>query len=320
MGRQNIPNCRVRGTMYSHRISRLIGYAWMSVAILIWASWLVLTSSGVTTDLAPIDLAGLRALIPAIVLTPMLWRHRQDVVQLGPAKILLLSVYGAPFTLCVGYGLWYAPVAHAGAMVPSLMPVVVTVVGFLFLGQRMSTPQLLSALLIVVGASAIILRPSNVSSLEDAWIGHALFLTGAVFWASFTLTVRRYAIAPFLATAIVGLVSAIGLAPLWVLSGLSSLGAASTPDIAFQAIFQGVITGLVSLYAFGEALRRLGLIATRLSALTPAVATLLAVPILSQVPDRVEVVALCLVVVGLLVASMPMRPARSTVLHPVPQR
>ncbi|WP_415920862.1 DMT family transporter [Tateyamaria sp. SN6-1] len=292
----------------------------MSVAILIWASWLVLTSSGVTTDLTPVDLAGLRALVPAVVLAPMLWRHRQDILQFGPSKILLLSLYGAPFTLCVGYGLSYAPVAHAGAMVPGLMPVVVTVVGFLALGQRLSAPLILSALLIVTGASAIVFRPSDTSSMEEIWIGHTLFLTGAVFWASFTLTVRRYAISPFLATALVGAVSAIGLTPIWVLSGLSSLGAASITDIAFQVFFQGVITGLVSLYAFGEALRRLGLVATRLSALTPAVATLLAVPILSQVPDRVEVAALGLVVVGLLIASMPMRRARSQVLHPVPQK
>lgn len=320
MGRQKLPNCRLRRRTNSDQIARLIGYAWMSVAILIWASWLVLTSSGATTDLTPVDLASLRALIPAVVLAPMLWRHRQDIVQYGPLKILLLSVYGAPFTLCVGYGLGYAPVAHAGAMVPSLMPVVVTAVGFLALGQRLSAPQILSALLIVAGASAIVFRPSDALSMEEIWIGHTLFLTGAVFWASFTLTVRRYAISPFLATALVGVVSAIGLAPIWVLSGLSSLGAASTADIAFQVFFQGVITGLVSLYAFGEALRRLGLVATRLSALTPAVATLLAVPILSQVPDRVEVAALGLVVVGLLVGSMPMRPTRSTVLHPVTQR
>ena len=57
-------------------IDRLKGYAWMMAAVVIWASWLVLTSSGVTTDLSPIDLAGLRALVPAIVLGPLLWRHR----------------------------------------------------------------------------------------------------------------------------------------------------------------------------------------------------------------------------------------------------
>lgn len=292
----------------------------MSIAILIWASWLVLTSSGVTTDLATVDLAGLRALVPAVVLAPLLWRHRQDIAQLGPGKILLLSVYGAPFTLCVGYGLSYAPVAHAGAMVPSLMPVVVTAVGFLVLGQHISAPQLLSAVLILLGVSTIVFQLSNGSVVDQVWIGHVLFLFGAGFWASFTLTLRCRAIPPFLATGIVAAVSAIGLAPIWALSGLSSMGAASTADVAFQFFFQGVVTGLVSLYAFGEALRRLGLVATRLSALTPAVAALLATPILSQVPQKIEVAALGLVVAGLLIASMPIGSAQSPKSKPILQR
>ncbi|MEM1162432.1 MAG: EamA/RhaT family transporter, partial [Pseudomonadota bacterium] len=143
---------------------------------------------------------------------------------------------------------------------------------------------------------------------------------GALLWACFTVTVRRHAINPFLATAIVGTVSTVGLVPVWTLGGLSSLGIASASDIAFQLIFQGVITGLVSLYAFGNALRLLGPVATRLSALTPAVATLLAVPILFQVPSTVEVAALGLVVGGLLVLSVPTRTSRRRAPSRVVQR
>ena len=282
----------------------------MAVAISIWASWLVLTSSGVTTDLSPIDLAGLRALMPALILAPLLWRQRRDVAKLGLKKSLLLSVYGAPFTLCVGYGLGYAPVAHAGVMVPSLMPVCVTFIGWLVLGRRVSTSHFSSAMLIVAGASAIVFRPVDVTNSEDLWIGHSLFLAAAVFWACFTLTVQRHAIAPFLATALVGIISTLGLAPFWAISELSMLAEASFQDIAFQFVFQGIIAGLVSLFAFGEALRLLGLLATRLSAFTPAVATCLAIPILSQVPDLYEIAALALVVGGLLVASLPARVTR----------
>ena len=296
----NISHLRNRGTMV-----RLEGYAWMSVAILIWASWLVLTSSGVTTNLSPIDLAGLRAFVPALFLSPLLWRHRQEIAKLGVRRCLALTAYGAPFTLCVGYGLGYAPVAHAGAMVPSLMPVIVTFASWLVFGQRASAPHVWSAALIVAGAAAIVLRSTGVSASGDTWVGHILFLTAAVFWACFTLTVRRHGVSPFLATSIVGTISILGLAPMWALSGLSSFAEASAPDVLFQIVFQGIITGLVSLYAFGRALRLLGLVATRLSALTPAVATLLAIPILSQVPDRFELAALGLVVGGLMVASIP---------------
>lgn len=224
---------------------------------------------------------------------------------------MLLSAYGAPFTLCVGYGLGYAPVAHAGAMVPGLMPVAVTVVGYFVLGQRISPPRALGAGLIVAGALAIVLRPSQVWDMGEIWIGHALFLTGALLWACFTLTVQHHKIEPFLATAIVGAVSTLAIAPIWKFAGFSTLAIASTPDIAFQLIFQGVVTGLISLYAFSQALQMLGSIATRLSALTPVVATLLAIPILSQMPDIIEVTALCLVVVGLLVASLPSRISRA---------
>ncbi|WP_299295415.1 DMT family transporter [uncultured Tateyamaria sp.] len=290
---------------------RLMGYAWMAVAITIWASWLVLTSSGVTTALSPVDLAGLRALVPAVVLAPLLWRQRYEVARLGLQKSLLLSLYGAPFTLCVGYGLSYAPVAHAGAMVPSLMPVFVLFIGWIALGQRVSAYQLGSAVLIIAGAAAIVFRPAEGARPDNLWIGHGVFLAGAFFWACFTLTLRQHAISPFLATALVGAISTLCLAPFWVMSGLSTMGAATPPDIAFQFVFQGVITGLVSLYAFGEALRVLGLVATRLAAFTPAVATCLAIPILSQVPDAYEIAAIGLVVGGLLVASLPARAVRS---------
>ena len=288
-------------------IGWLKGYAWMTAAVVIWASWLVLTSSGVTTDLSPIDLAGLRALVPAIVLGPLLWRQRQEIAKLGLARCLMLSLYGAPFTLCVGYGLGYAPVAHAGAMVPSLMPVIVAFAGSLIFGQRISQPHLWSALLIVSGALAIVLRSDEISGTRDIWIGHALFLMAALFWACFTLTLRRHAVPPFLATSVVATISTLGLVPIWALPGLSSLGSASTSDVVFQLIFQGVITGLVSLYAYGQALQLIGLVATRLAAMTPAVATLLAVPVLAQVPDTFELAVLGLVVGGLLVASLPPR-------------
>ncbi|MGX9355789.1 DMT family transporter [Roseobacteraceae bacterium S113] len=293
--------------------SKLMGLAWMTTAITIWASWLVLTSSGVTTDLSPIDLAGLRALVPALVLAPLLWRGRHDVANLGAKNILLLSAYGAPFTLCVGYGLSHAPVAHAGAMVPSLMPVCVTLIGWLVLRRQVSISHFASAVLIVAGASAIAFRPAAVSHPGDLWIGHILFLTAALFWACFTLTLQRQPIAPFLATALVGAISLIGLAPFWILAGLSTMADASLPDMAFQFVFQGIITGLLSLYAFGKALALLGPLATRLSAVTPAVATGLAIPVLSQVPDLYEIASLALVIGGLLVAVRPSRATRNDI-------
>lgn len=284
--------------------SALAGYAWMSIAVLIWASWLVLTSSGRTTSLSILDLAGFRALIPALVLAPLLWRGRRELARVGLLRCLVLSAYGAPFTLCVGYGLSFAPVAHAGAMVPGLAPLATAMLSAVLLGHRLSLRQMVSFLLILSASVTIILRAAGSPDSDDAWIGHLLFLLGATCWAGFTVMMKSLDISPYLATAIVGGLSTVFVAPVWIATDLSTLAVASGPDIAFQAVFQGVVSGLVSLFAFSKAIRLLGIRASVFSALTPGVATLLAVPVLGQVPDHIEILALIVVVAGLVVVSV----------------
>ncbi len=279
----------------------LAGYAWMSLAVLIWASWLVLTSSGRTTTLAVIDLASFRAFVPTMVLAPLLWHNRQVVLRIGGMRCLLLAAYGAPFTLFVGYGLEFAPVAHAGALVPGLMPVFALAFAFLFCGEGVGPKEAIAVVLILCGAATISMRGTDPLVANEMWRGHLLFLAGAVCWACFTVTVRRIEISALIATGIVGAMSTVVLLPIWVLFDFSRLSTAHGADIAFQVVFQGVIAGLVSMYAFGRALKLVGASASALSALTPGVAALLAVPVLGQIPQPTDLFALGLVVTGLVV-------------------
>ncbi|MEM7721350.1 MAG: DMT family transporter [Pseudomonadota bacterium] len=290
-------------TMKPHH-TVLAGYGWMSLAVFIWASWLVLTSSGRVTALSVVDLAGFRAMIPAIVLAPLLWRHREHVARLGLRRCLLLSAYGAPFTLCVGYGLSFAPVAHAGAMVPGLMPVFAIGLGATFFGQRVCRRDGIVCLFILSGAGTIVWHTSGASEGETVWIGHVLFLAGALFWACFTVTVAQSDVRPFLATAIVAVLPVLLLAPAWAFLDASRIGTAEPSDIMFQAVFQGVVSDLVSLFSFGRALQLIGGRAATLSALAPGVATLLAIPTLGETPQGVELAALMLVVLGHFVRAM----------------
>ncbi|MBB5515622.1 drug/metabolite transporter (DMT)-like permease [Rubricella aquisinus] len=289
----------------------LAGYAWMALAVLIWAGWLVLTSSGRTTALSVVDLAGLRALIPAVLLAPLLWHQRAKVRQLGLLRCLTLTAYGAPFTICVGYGLKFAPVAHAGALVPGLMPVMAALLGLVFLGQRLVRRQMLSIALILTGAMAILAHTRIAPGTDQLLTGHVLFLAGAVCWASFTVTMRNSDISPYLAIGVVGTLSSVVLVPVWVLGDLSNIRAAGLPDIAFQAMFQGVLSGLVSLFAFGRALHLLGARAAALSALVPGTAALMAIPVLGQWPGLVEVLALIVVIAGLVIGATGSAQARA---------
>ena len=269
----------------------LAGYAWMSLAVSIWR----------TTTLSVVDLAVFRAVIPTVVLAPLLWHHRRTVAQLGATRCLLISAYGAPFTLLVGHGLGFAPVAHAGAMVPGLMPVFAVALACVFLGQRLSKGIVVALVLILSGAMTILLRGADQLAVHDMRAGHFLFLLGAFCWACFTITVRAFEIPAFLATAIVGAASTTWLLPFWIVSDLSNLATAPWTDIVFQSVFQGIISGLISVYAFSRALRLIGGQASVLSALTPGVAAGLAVPVLGQAPPLSDIFALGVVVMGLII-------------------
>lgn len=297
-------------TWWQRHHTTMLGGAWMSIAVAIWASWLVLTSSGKTTDLAVLDLAGLRALVPTLVLAPLLWRARSEVARIGVIKCLLLSLYGLPFTLCVGYGLTVAPVAHAGALVPGMMPLFAAGLGRVFVGWKIEKRQAVGYAIILLASALVVLRSAGTTGSGNMVFGHVLFLLGAVYWACFTITMRSLNISPYLATAIVGGISSAVSIPLWALTDLSNMHIASGHDIAIQVVFQGVFSGLVSLFAFAQAIRLLGARASVWSAATPGVATLLAMPILGQIPDNLELMALVIVVTGLAVGNTKSRAQR----------
>ena len=92
--------------------------------------------------------------------------------------------------------------------------------------------------------------------------------------------------------------------PLHLLFGDSRLAEAPAKDIVLQIIFQGGASGFAGMALYGLAVSRLG--ASRGSAftsLTPVGATLLAIPILGEIPDLVSVAGIFCVALGVAMAS-----------------
>ena len=280
--------------------ARLRGLFWIAIAVLIWAAWLVVTTSGQATELAVMDLALLRTGVPALILAPVLWRGRAELRALGLGRILALALYGAPFTLSVAYGLTLAPSAHAGAMVPGMMPLFAALLGVAILRERLNHIQLVGLLLILLAAGLIVFAGGLSGGPSP---GHRFFLIGALCWAAFTVTLKTVSISAFLVTGLVGAISAFVLLPIWVISGFGQVLTAPVSDFLFQIVFQGLLTGFVSVFAFGKALELLGESARGASALVPGLAALMAIPVLGQVPSGAEVVALALVILGIWVVA-----------------
>jgi drug/metabolite transporter (DMT)-like permease len=136
-------------------------------------------------------------------------------------------------------------------------------------------------------------------------------------WAIYTLLVRRSGLKPIQAAALICAWSALLFLPAYLLLGLSRFGRASAGEIALQAGYQGVLMSGVALFTYNRAISLLGsAAATAMIALLPAVASILAIPILGETPTPTEGAAIAITVIGVLLASRPVA-ARS--LPQVPQ-
>ena len=285
------------------------GLAWALVAVVIWAGWFTATAHGVRGELSVIDVALVRVAVPALVLSPWLWRARARLVALAWWQVAGIALYGVPFVVLLATGLRFAPVSHAAALVPGLMPVVAGALGAWLLRERVGARRragfaamLLAAAL--VAADAGVFGAGLADGLTGAARGHPFFLAAMLAFVGFTFAARRAGLEPLVTTGLVGLVSTVLLVPPYLLFGLGGLAAAPVAELAFQVVAQGLLAGVVAVFAFATAIRRLGAApAAAGAALVPGSATLIAWAVLGERPSALAGVAMVVVGIGVWLAS-----------------
>ncbi len=278
---------------------RRAGWLWALCAIAIWASWFAVTSHGVRGTLATIDVALVRVVVPTLLLLGPLWAARARLATLGLGDVLGLALYGVPFIAFVAAGLAHAPVSHAVALVPGFMPVLAGLLAVLGQGVRHPPRRRLGFALMATGAVLIL-----VASPGGGGLGHGFFLAASACFAVFTVTARRLELPPFVATGIVAGVSSLALVPVYLALPLGRIAQAPWAEIAVQFVMQGLLAGLVAIYAYARAIRLLGVATASASvALVPPVATLIGWLALGERPAWGEAAAVVVVAAGVIAAS-----------------
>lgn len=273
-------------------------------AVCVWATWISITRLGVTTSLSVYDLTMLRFATAGILLAPVVIRKGWALDRLGwPRLAVLVSGAGAPYVLVASSGLRFAPAAHAGALMPGVMPLFVALIAALFMKEKFSAPRKVGYAFIALGVFAIV-GASALAASGDQTQGHLLFLTAAFMWACYAIVLRQSQLDPLHGAALVAAGSCFLYLPLYFATqGAHALGA-PLRELAFQALFQGVVVSILALFFFGKGITLLGASAgAAFSALTPALAALLAIPILGEVPTPKDWFAILAVSVGVFLAS-----------------
>jgi drug/metabolite transporter (DMT)-like permease len=239
--------------------------------LVIGAGWQIATRWGVTTSLHPVDLALLRYGVPGLVLLPIALKHGLLPANVAfPSLAAIVIGGGLPFGLLGIGGSAFAPVAHMGVFVPGSVALAVAVLTIFVLKQPMSVFRRTGLGLLVGGLG--LLAVSTFRTLElNMLTGHVMFLSAAALWVAYTLAFKRSGLTPLHGAALIGVWSLILVVPIWLAVPGTRLLSAPVSDVFLQVLWQGLLAGVVAVFAYGVAVREIGAPATTaIGALLPA--------------------------------------------------
>jgi drug/metabolite transporter (DMT)-like permease len=268
----------------------------------------VLARLGLRTSLTPWDIAALRFGVAGMLLLPYLMRNGLALERLGWPGVAAIVLGSAVPVFFANAGLLFAPAAHAGALFPGVMPLMVAILAAVLLKEAFTTGKKTGLVLILAGVIGIVWAAGvNIGTRES--FGHLLFLGAAFAWACYTVAMRRARLDGLHAAAIAAVGALVLYLPVYVVLAGSSLLEAPVGDIALQAVVQGVLTAIVSLLLYGRAVSILGASSgAAFAALCPAMTALLAIPVLDEWPTALEWAAIALISAGVYFVSGGPRP------------
>lgn len=283
--------------------SRALGYAAIISAVTIWGAWVALTRYAVIGSLTPAAVTLLRVGIPTILLAPVLFRI--GIWPKGKTVPFLFCILGAgvPFLLIIGNGMRYAPTADVGPMVPGTMPLIVALLSVVIFKEKLGWARAIGFALCLAGVLTIVGR-SILTSSGDTSFGHLLLVTAAFCWACYTVAFRHVGVTAIQMAALVSFWSTLAILPFGVAPLLDAFNKGAHNDLIVQALIQGLGSGLIALVLYNIAIARLG--ASRSAAfvaLVPALATLIAIPLLKEIPDLASIIGVVTTGSGVLLAS-----------------
>ena len=284
----------------------MAGLGWGLLAAAIWAVYSVLARLGVTAGLSPADMSLLRFAPGALLMLPLMWRWGwHDLAGIGWARGLTLTLLAGPgFSLLFMTGFSLAPLAHGAVIAPSGQMLAGLGLSAWLAHQRLSRESVFGGGFVLLGLFFMggdsLLHGESRATL----LGDLLFAVAGFCWGLFGTLSRRWQVDPLRVTVVVLVLSFLLFTPPYLaLSDLGSLRQASIGMLALQALAQGLGAGLVAMLAYSRAAALLGAgRAAFFGAMVPGAASLLAIPILGEVPTLLQALGIMSVVVGLLIA------------------
>jgi len=276
----------------------------LAVTYMIWSGFLISARAAVTGSLGPIELGLIRFVTSAVFFIPILWRY--DAVPPGTKfyDIGLIGLTGGLLAFgCITLGLGYAPVADSAIFAPSLLPLFVVGLAYVFLGERIGPVRSFGILMIVIGAGVVGGWEALNSDVPDVWRGHIFFMSGAFFWAVYTIRFRRVGISPAAAAMMICCWTALAYGAMALYTGVD-FSSVSSGMLLWQIFMQGVLAGGIALVTYAYAVKELGpSVSAAFAASVPVMTALGGKFFLDEDLSGVKIIGIIVVSLGVLLAS-----------------
>jgi drug/metabolite transporter (DMT)-like permease len=318
-----------------------VSCAFLLVPSVCWlrsSPWSSGPASSAQRTLTPFDLALLRIVGASLVLMPWGWsivRRRRLAVHLtAPGSLpppsslwgisplplrttALLGVFGGLLYAMLAYaGFFHAPATHASVLMPGSLPLWTALLAAWWLRDRI-TPLRAAGLALIVAGDLVVGGRSLLAAFAggDVWKGDLLFMLAASCWATYSVLARRHAVDAVQATIAITAFACLAYVPLYLL--LVALGTVSShlaqapwSEIAFQMLFQGGGSVVISGIAFTRMIQHFGPVrSTMITALVPALSAMAAVLFLDEPLHWNLLAGLLLVTGGILLGVLRQSPA-----------
>ena len=296
--------------------SVLTPLAAFSVA-LAWSGGWIAGKLGVASA-PPLEFSAIRFIIAsgALAIIVVATRTRIRRGALGP--VVLSAIFGyLGYNAFVFVGLTMAPASDAALIVPTTIPVL-TAIAASFFGERITTTKVAGFALASIGAALVIAAGQTGGEVSSQrLLGDVLLLVGAVCWSIYTVlgTITLRTRSPIEVVALAAAIGALLLLPF----GLLEQGYRDVPtwnaSVWVEVLFLALVVTVGSFTLFYWVVRRVGAgIASMSSYFVPVLTLALAVVLLGDRPDALQLVGGLVILAGVRLATLRLREGQ-----PVPE-
>lgn len=278
-----------------------LGYTYGAICVAIFSSFVLISRIGMRSELAAPDLLALRFGIGLLVLAPVLLRYGMQGTRLRDA-IALAVLGGIGFAILAYAGIARTPATHATVFLHGTLPLSTVLIAAAYSREWPSRQRLVGIAAIAAGIGAMACD-SIAHADRSQLLGDVMLFAAATLWSAYAVLARIRNVSALRAAAFVAALSCVIYLPVYLALGSGNLISASVPDLILQALFQGVVIGAVSIFAYTRATALLGpTSAALLTTIVPAITTVLSIPLLGEWPSVIVAAGIVMTTMGMVIA------------------